>query len=157
MAKVYTAQEMREMATVCQDNADCLLTDVEAEGGCTCQPLCKNDVNEYSIIAAMLRQAADAEDKLAKLQDELKDAKMTCSTEKCPFDLDTLKDANDGLYNEVKSLKARLTAVVKECETEKSKWIPAMEYESVVKRSSMVDRYDRILRAARGEAENENK
>lgn len=52
---------------------------------------------------------------------------------------------------EVEELKARLEAVVKECETEKFKWIPAMEYESIVKRSSMVDRYDRILRIARGE------
>lgn len=66
-SRVYTAQEMREMATACQDNADCILADVEAEGGCTYQPLCKNDVAEYSTISDMLRQAADMRSRVDEL------------------------------------------------------------------------------------------
>lgn len=137
--KKYTAQEMRKASS----KTTVLST--------TNRP----DVESWIVEAmAMLRQAADAEEELTKLHDELKDAKMTCSTEKCPFDLDTLKKANDGLYNEVKSLKARLTAVVKECG--KWKWADDNWCTSMKDATDTHNRcIDRILRAARDEASGE--
>lgn len=71
--KTYTAQEMRDAAIICKENADCILEDVEAEGGCTNKPLCKADADEYSTIAAMLRQAAEmyerCEERISEFED----------------------------------------------------------------------------------------
>lgn len=59
MAKVYTAQEMRDKATELQESADEISRDAVEEGGCTWKPLCKSDACEIATIANMLRQAAD--------------------------------------------------------------------------------------------------
>lgn len=107
------------------------------------------DILQYSgldeeVIAAMLRQAADSEEELAKAKRP--DACPANPTNKmCYLPGEYYCDVVRYLQKENAKLNLRLKAVVKECEKEKSKWIQAMEYESVVKRSSMVDSYDRIL------------
>ena len=139
----FTAQEMREVAEGLVDS--CVADNISILVGHGNLKAVKGDR-----IVAMLRQAADAEDELAKAKRP--DACPANPTNKmCYLPGEYCCDAVRYLQNENARLRARLAAVVMECEVEKSKWIPAMEYETIVKRSSMVDRYDRILRAARGE------
>lgn len=128
--KRYAAQEMRELSNRIWDYekmSSGLELTINAEDYVDCEAT--------QNLIAMLRQAADAEEELAKY----KSAYMELMT-------DSAK-----LIVENAQLKARLEAVVKECEKineEKFRMNEVLAAKVIL---------NRILRAARGESENENK
>lgn len=61
----------------------------------------------YIDTANVLRAYIRLRKENAKLKDELKDAKATCSEDKCPFALDGLCDENKRLRNLLDSIKER--------------------------------------------------
>ena len=62
----------------------------------------------YIDTANVLRAYIRLRKENAKLKDELKDAKATCSEDKCPFALDGLCDENKRLRNLLDSIKERV-------------------------------------------------